>query len=85
MIELIAIILRGLQILIIVDAVLSWMMPAERFPRSLTTQITAPLYAPVRAILKPEKTGGLDLSPLLILLLIQFMQHMLARAGGGGF
>ena len=66
--------------LIIIDAVLSWVMPVDRFPRSFTTQITEPLYAPIRMILKPERTGGFDLSPLLMIFLIHFMQSMLHRA-----
>jgi len=71
--------LTGLKWLIFADVILSWLMPAEKFPRSLTTQITDPLYAPIRAVLKPERTAGIDLSPLLILLLIHFMQGMLHR------
>jgi YggT family protein len=74
-------ILTGLQYLIVADFVLSWVMPdPSRFPRNLTTQITDPLYAPIRALLKPDKTGGLDFSPMVILLLVQAMQRMLAHA-----
>lgn len=74
-------ILTGLKILIFVDVILSWVMPnEEQFPRNLTRQVTDPLYAPIRAIIKPEMTGGLDLSPIAILLLIHFMQNMLAQA-----
>jgi YggT family protein len=72
--------LDALWWLIIIDAVLSWVMPVERFPRSLTNQITDPLYAPIRAILKPERTGGLDLSPLLVMFLIYVMKSMLSQA-----
>jgi uncharacterized protein YggT (Ycf19 family) len=78
--ELIFLILRGLEILIIVDAVLSFLMSPDKFPRSLTTQITDPLYAPVRAVLKPEVTGGFDLSPLIVIMLLRFMGSMLVRA-----
>jgi YggT family protein len=70
-------ILSALQVLIIVDAVLSWVMPVTQFPRKVTTQITDPLYAPIRAILKPERMGGFDISPLLVLVLLQVMESML--------
>jgi len=60
--------------------ILSWLMPPEKFPRSLTTQITDPLYAPIRAVLRPESTAGIDLSPLIILLLIHLMESMLIKA-----
>ena len=79
-------ILNALELLIIVDVVLSWVMPnKEQFPRNLTRQITEPLYAPIQAVLKPEKTGGLDLSPLIILVILYFFEGMLARSAGGGF
>lgn len=75
----IATILFVLKIIIIADVVLSWVMPdASRFPRSFTNAITTPLYAPIHAILNPQKIG-IDLSPLFVLLLIQFMESMLAR------
>lgn len=85
MISLIFLILTALQWLIIIDAVLSWVMPAEKFPRSFTIQITDPLYAPIRAILSPQRTGGIDLSPLAVLLLIHVMRSMLERAVSDGF
>jgi uncharacterized protein YggT (Ycf19 family) len=76
-----ALILLVLKIIIIADVVFSWVMPDESsFPRSLTSAITTPLYAPIHAVLKPEKMGGLDLSPLIVLLLIHAMESMLARA-----
>jgi YggT family protein len=70
---------NGLQWLIIGDAILSWVMPAEQFPRSFTGSITDPLYAPIRAILSPEKTAGIDLSPILVLVLLNVMESMLRR------
>jgi YggT family protein len=77
----IAIILTGLKWLIFIDVVLSWVMPdSSRFPRNVTTQITDPLYAPIRAILQPQRMGGLDLAPMAVLMLIYAMEKMLARA-----
>jgi YggT family protein len=81
MISIISTILSGLQLLIVVDAILSWVMrDTTKFPRNVTTQITDPLYAPIRAILRPERMGGLDVSPLVLLALIKLMQTMLERA-----
>jgi YggT family protein len=71
--------LTAIKWLIIIDAVLSWVMPEDRFPRSLTGQITDPLYAPIRALLPPDKTGGFDLSPLIVLMLVYAMESMLHR------
>jgi uncharacterized protein YggT (Ycf19 family) len=68
------------SLLIIVDAILSWVMPdPDRFPRSLTSRLTAPLYAPVHAIVDPRKTGGLDFAPIVVLVAI----HFIRRAIGG--
>jgi YggT family protein len=82
LIPILMLVLTGLKILIFVDFALSWIMPKkEDFPRSWTTTITDPLYAPIRAVLRPDKMGGFDLSPMVVLILIQVMQGMIARAG----
>lgn len=82
MLSLISSILSLLQLIVVADAILSWVMPdSTKFPRNITTQITDPLYAPIRAILRPERMG-LDVSPIIVLMLIQVMRTMLARAAG---
>lgn len=73
-------VLMGLKWLIIIDVLLSWIVPPDKFPRTVTSQITDPLYAPIRAVLRPDKTAGMDFSPLLVLLIIHFMENMLAKA-----
>ena len=78
MLSLLMFILKALEALIFVDVILSWVMPdKERFPRNVTTQVTDPLYAPIRALLRPEKMGGLDLSPMIVLFLIYAIERML--------
>lgn len=64
--------------IIIVDAVLSWVQQPHQMPRKLLMRVTDPLYAPFRAILSPEKTGGFDLSPIALLLLIRVAKTALA-------
>jgi len=75
--------IMALKWTILIDVLLSWLMPPDKFPRSITTQVTQPLYAPIRAVLRPDKTGGLDFSPLLILLLLHFMENMLHKSLAG--
>jgi YggT family protein len=75
-------IVTGLKWLIFADAILSWMMPPDRFPRSLTTQLTDPLYAPIRAVLKPEKAGGFDLSPMIMLFAMYMLESLIVRGAG---
>jgi uncharacterized protein YggT (Ycf19 family) len=75
-------IISALQLLIFVDAILSFVMPdSTKFPRNFTTQITDPLYAPIRAVLRPEKMG-IDISPMIVLMLLEFMRKMLLRSAG---
>jgi uncharacterized protein YggT (Ycf19 family) len=78
---LISLALSALQLIVIADVVLSWIMQdPNAFPRNITRQITEPLYAPIHTVLKPEKMGGFDLSPIVILLLIGAIQGMLKSA-----
>ncbi|HEV2815892.1 MAG TPA: YggT family protein [Allosphingosinicella sp.] len=76
--------LWALSILIIAQAILSWLVVfnvinthnefVRRFLDALN-RITAPLYRPVRRIL-PD-FGGLDFSPIVILLIIWVLQELL--------
>jgi len=61
---------------IILRIILSWVSPDPRNPVTLVVgQITEPVMAPARKLL--PAMGGLDLSPILILLAIQFIQILL--------
>ena len=68
-----------LTLLIIVRAVLSWIPtadyghPAIRF----VMRVTDPVLEPVRRVLPP--LGGLDLSPIVAILLLQFAGQLLIR------
>ena len=73
--------------IIIVQAILSWLLafnvlnfssPMVRSVATALDRITAPLYRPICKIL-PD-FGGLDFSPLVILLLIMVLQKLLAAA-----
>jgi YggT family protein len=62
---------------VIVDAVLSWVQGPEEMPRRLMRQLTEPLYAPIHAIVDPQKTGGLDLSPIILIIGLQILIRVL--------
>lgn len=76
--------LRVLSYIIIVQAILSWLVAfnvinthsdfVRSFLRALD-RITEPLYRPVRKVL-PD-FGGLDFSPLVVLLLIYVLRILL--------
>ena len=75
--DLVALTFTVFLIAIFVHVVLSWVKPdTTEFPRNLTSQVTEPLYSPIRAIINPQALGGLDISPLLVILLLQFMERL---------
>jgi YggT family protein len=81
MVELFLLLLKALEFVVIADALLSWLVPnKENFPRSLTSQIADPLCAPFRALVGPERLGGMDLSPIAVIILLQVMGSMIARS-----
>ena len=76
--------LRVLSYIIIAQAILSWLVAfnvintSSDFVRSFLgalDRITEPLYRPVRRVL-PD-FGGIDFSPLIVLLLIQVLRILL--------
>jgi YggT family protein len=73
--------------IIIVQAILSWLIAfnvlntSSNGVRAFLTaldRLTAPLYRPIRRFL-PDM-GGIDFSPLVVLLLIMVLQKLLAGA-----
>jgi YggT family protein len=82
MIGIITLVLRGLIWLVIIDALLSWVVRNPmQFPRNYTRMIVEPLCAPVQKLLSPQVTGGIDFSPLVVIIVLQFAVGFVARAG----
>ena len=85
LIGVVIILLNVLWWIIIVQAILSWLLafnvlnfssPVVRSIATALDRLTAPLYRPIRKLL-PD-FGGLDFSPMVILLLIMVLQKVLA-------
>jgi len=79
------ILLNVLWWVIIVQAILSWLLafnvlntssPAVRQIANALDRVTAPLYRPIRRLL-PD-FGGIDFSPMVVLILIMIVQKLLA-------
>lgn len=75
-------VLNILVLLIFVNVVLSWLVafnvvnPRNQFVNTIwrvTSSLTEPVLAPIRRVLPP--LGGIDLSPLVLLLLIFFVRE----------
>jgi YggT family protein len=62
---------------IIIAALMTWVSPDPRNPIvQFLRRVTEPVLEPVRRMLPPWKTGGLDLSPLIVLIGIQFVERV---------
>lgn len=68
------------QLLIVARVILSWVAsPVSRNPIvQFIRQVTEPILAPIRSIL--PRTGMFDLSPMVALFAIYFLQSLIAGA-----
>jgi YggT family protein len=59
---------------VIAAAVISWVNPNPYNPIvRLLHRLTEPVMAPIRQLLPPWRTFGLDFSPMIVILLIQWV------------
>jgi YggT family protein len=78
--EIVLILLTMIQWLVIAAALVSWVSPDPRNPIvQFLYRMTEPLLRPFRRILPPSRTGGIDLSPLFVILLVVFLKIVLSR------
>ena len=80
LVDVILMLLNILQWLIIIAALVSWVSPDPRNPivRCLYAT-TEPILRPFRRILPPRRTGNIDFSPILVILLIFFLRQLIIR------
>jgi YggT family protein len=72
--------LNALQWIVIIAALVSWVNPDPRNPIvRFLWGVTEPLFRPFRRLLPPSRTGGIDLSPIFVLLVIFLVSRFLAR------
>ena len=64
-------VLEAIIWLIVGDAILSWMQGPDQMPRKITSQVTGILYKPIHSIINPKMTGGIDISPLIVIVILQ--------------
>lgn len=74
-------ILTIISLAVIVRAFLSWVYPVGKDPYTrILLDITEPLLAPIRSVLSRLLPLPIDFSPIVVILLIQFLQNMLQSA-----
>lgn len=66
-----------LMIAVIVDVVLSYLMSPYHPIRSALDKIIQPMFAPIRKVVPP--LGGIDFSPLILIILVQVVETLLIR------
>ena len=80
-VRLIMVILDIYTWVIIAAAVISWVSLSPYNPAvRLLRRLTEPVLAPIRQLLPPWKTFGLDFSPMIVILVIQWVVPVLLRA-----
>jgi len=72
--------ISGLTVAVIVYAVLSW-LPTSSVISGVMARLVEPLLTPIRRVL--PLVGGIDLSPLVLLLLLQVAAIVLGGVQGG--
>ncbi|HLD93802.1 MAG TPA: YggT family protein [Anaerolineales bacterium] len=75
MIDLIILLINILTILILGHVLLTWIVSPYHPLREALDRIVEPMLAPIRRIL--PFAGGLDFSPLVLLLLVQLIGRLL--------
>lgn len=63
-----------LTIVIIVDTLLSWVLPPFHPVRAALGRVLQPLYAPIRRVIPPM--GMMDITPIVLLLLVQVITQI---------
>ena len=77
-------ILNGIWWIVIIAALISWVNPDPRNPIvRFLYGTTEPLFRPFRRLVPPSRTGGIDLSPLLVILVIYLLRSFIARLAVG--
>jgi len=67
--------------IIILRAVFSWVyVPSLYQAGRVLYRLTEPVLRPVRRLLPPAKLGGLDISPIIVALLIVFLDSVLVNS-----
>jgi YggT family protein len=67
--------------IVIFRAVLSWVrVPALYTVSVILYYLTEPVLRPVRRFVPPQRMGGIDISPMIVILLILFVDSFLVKS-----
>lgn len=78
LVTLISYLFNALTLIVIARALLSWFDPGMRSSvGKILVDITEPLLGPIRRMM--PAMGGLDLSPIVLIILLQFLEQFIVR------
>ncbi len=70
---------NALTLIVIARALLSWFDPGMRTPvGKILVDITEPMLGPIRRMI--PSAGGLDFSPIILIILLQFIERIVLQA-----
>ena len=75
MFEIVRLIVNLLTLLVIVQVVLSYLVPPYHPAREVVDRLVQPMLAPIRRTM--PYTGGVDFSPLVLILIIQLLGRLI--------
>jgi YggT family protein len=79
LITLISYLFNALTLLLVARALLSWFDPGMRSSvGKILVDITEPLLGPIRRMI--PSAGGLDFSPIIAIILLQFVERIVLQA-----
>ncbi|MCJ7581472.1 MAG: YggT family protein [Candidatus Aminicenantes bacterium] len=68
-------------IVIVFRVILSWIQIPSLYPVAVIVyKLTEPLLKPIRKYVPPQKMGGLDLSPMILLIALMFINTFVIRS-----
>jgi YggT family protein len=68
-------------IVIVLRVILSWIqIPSLYQVAVIVYKLTEPLLKPIRKYVPPLKMGGLDLSPMILLIILMFIRSFVIRS-----
>lgn len=66
---------------VIIRAILSWVSVPSLYPLTVVLyRLTEPVLRPFRRLLPPRRLGGIDISPIIVCLLIVFIDSFLVNS-----
>ncbi len=67
-------------IVIVFRVILSWIQIPSLYPVAVIAyKLTEPLLKPIRKYVPPHKMGGLDVSPMILLIILMFINSFVIR------